>query len=119
MNIPFPAVFFPLSLLYYYILYLYTKRKHSFPHILYPLTFPATFFPHLCLPLYNEHTFSRRFLSLISIILLYKETLFPATFLTLLPFLPLSFRTFVYLYLLLYTLYTGNTLSRNFLPLSP
>ena len=40
-------------------------------------------------------------LFLISIIL-YKETLFPAHSL---PFPPLSFRTFVYLYILLYTLY--------------
>ena len=53
---------------------------------------------------------SRRFLSPISIILLYtisiykRGTLFPAHFFTLLPFPPLSFRTFVYLYYI-YSIY--------------
>lgn len=80
---PFPP-FFPLSLLYYI-------RKHSFPHILYPLT---TFFPHLCLPLYisiiytlyiERSILSRNFLPLsytFIILLLYIEegTFYPPPF---------------------------------------
>ena len=92
MNIPLSRPFSTFS--FSIILYLYTKREHSFPH----LTFPATFLPSICLPLYtlllytlyiernilsrNFLPFSRPFLTLYYTLIIYREwyTLSPPPF---------------------------------------
>ena len=104
MNISFSR---PFLFLISIILYLYTKRKHSFPHLPFPAPFLPFLYSFIIYTLYIERNilsrnfllFSRPFLTLYYTPIIYREwyTLFPPLFYPFIKWTPLH-RHFPYFY---------------------